>query len=153
MCLAVLLTWRIFTAPSLCGRVLELVLLCASYFLNCSSFFCAPGQMNVLPVPLTIPPHCHLQHQAWRVPLLMCLCLSCCSLLPLFFCCAKAVQLAFKFFFRNNCSINRCDLLCSMEEVSSMTSYIAILDWNPCRSCFFYPFIYSFDWRIQSTYI
>ena len=34
-------------------------------------------------------------------------------------------------FFRRNCSINKCNFICSVEEVSSESSPVTILNWKP----------------------
>lgn len=51
-----------------------------------------------------------------------------------------------QFFFRRNHSIDRCSLGCSAEEVSSESSYIATLKWNPEKTNHLY-FNHSYPWN------
>lgn len=60
-------------------------------------------------------------------PSLLSLCLSCLSLCCLFFVVPVVVQPA-QFFFRKNCSMNRCRFDVLMEAVGSGSSYITILN-------------------------
>lgn len=58
---------------------------------NLQSFFCAPGQTNLLMVPQDCPSHCSSLHQEEGVPFVLSLCLPCLSLCGPF-CSAVAVQ-------------------------------------------------------------
>lgn len=63
-----------------------------------------------------------------QFPLLLCLCLSCSSFLLFYLLLCISCLISPQFLFRSNCSINRCNLVCSMKKVSSRSSYITILN-------------------------
>ena len=112
--------------PPLC-RVLVLCLLCASFPFKPQLFFCAQGRRDLFPIPsvLSLPPAFGSiggkGSRCYQVP---CCVLSVCLCLPLFGSCSVSLPL----FFTRNCSINSCDLVCSVVEVSSESPDVAILN-------------------------
>ena len=95
--------------------------------LNLSFFFCAQGRRDLFPIPsvLSLPPAFGSiggkGSRCYQVP---CCVLSVCLCLPLFGSCSVSLPL----FFTRNCSINSCDLVCSVVEVSSESPDVAILN-------------------------
>lgn len=131
-------------APSLLGRVLVFFFYMLSPLLNlfccclsCSVvfvFFLCPRTERSVPRPLVLSLPTAFYSIGLGVPFVTmspCLSLfSCHSLcLWLFDSCSVSPQ----FFFRRNCSINQCNLVCCREEVSSESSYVVIL--NPNVNC------------------
>lgn len=113
--------------PLLLVRVLGLLPLYSSCPTKPGLFFCAPGQTNLL----SVSQYCASAQwcQMWGSP---CYCVS----VPFgIICCGEAVQ-SVPGSSRRNCSKNRYRFGVFMEEVSSGSSYVAILGQNWIMSCF-----------------
>lgn len=125
-CSVVPLSWRAF--PQLLQCLADF--LCVFYmpvaFVNLG-YFSKPKDRGVCSWSLNIiVPHYCLRCWGWGFPLLLSVCLSCLLAILSVFGCSVSPQ----FFFMWNCCVNRCKLVCSVKEVNSKSSSVAILDGN-----------------------
>lgn len=125
---------RVPMTPLPFGRIPVLFLLYASCPFKPSLLFYSQSLSTILP-------NCSSQNLRWRIHLLPCFLLSSCSLLLFCLLSCRSCLVCLQFF-RRSCSINKCNLVWFMEEVSLGSSYVTILDQNSLPQLF-YTLIYQ----------